>query len=172
VSNGRLVLRLTGSLPEAYSGTVDFIQNQEPLPSFESCRSRLKMAERTIKARVARESGTRGGTTMVAATSNDSNDSSSAPKRNNNNNKGRNNNKNRGKGKGSAQQGGANSGQFSQQPNWGGGVVDHSPMPFPCLFLAAMTQIHDPTTICWAWCAWAQTASLQCYDSIHCSIHC
>lgn len=116
VSNGRLVLRLTGSLPEAYSGTVDFIQNQEPLPSFESCRSQLKMAEHTIKARVARESGTRGGTAMVAATSNDSNDSSSAPKRNNSNNKGRNNNKNRGKGKGSAQQGGANSGQFSQQP--------------------------------------------------------
>ncbi|XP_039039649.1 uncharacterized protein LOC120177641 [Hibiscus syriacus] len=38
VSNGRLVLRLTGSFPEAYNGTVDFIQNQEPLPSFESCR--------------------------------------------------------------------------------------------------------------------------------------
>lgn len=30
VSNGRLVLRLTGSLPEAYSGTVDFIQNKSP----------------------------------------------------------------------------------------------------------------------------------------------
>ena len=111
VSNGRLVLCLTGSLPEAYSGTVDFIQNQEPLPSFESCRSWLKMAERTIKARVARESGTRGGTAMVAATSNDS---SSAPKRNNSNNKGHNNNKNKGQGKASGQQGGASSGQSSQ----------------------------------------------------------
>jgi len=142
VSNGRLVLRLTGSLPEAYSGTVDFIQNQEPLPSFESCRSRLKMAERTIKARVARESGTRGGTTMVAATSNDSNDSSSAPKRNNNNNKGRNNNKNRGKGKGSAQQGGANSGQFSQQPNWGGGGGG----PFHHVLSLPILGSHDPNT--------------------------
>ncbi|KAM6553513.1 hypothetical protein CsatB_014275 [Cannabis sativa] len=38
VSNGQLVLRLIGSLPETYNGTVDFIQNQEPLPSFKSCR--------------------------------------------------------------------------------------------------------------------------------------
>ncbi|XP_055824280.1 uncharacterized protein LOC129892742 [Solanum dulcamara] len=32
VTNSRLVLRLTSSSPEAYSGTVDFIQNQEPFP--------------------------------------------------------------------------------------------------------------------------------------------
>ncbi|XP_057526406.1 uncharacterized protein LOC130805638 [Amaranthus tricolor] len=68
VTNGRLVLRLTGSLPEAYSGTVDYIQNQDPLPSFENCRSRLKMAERTIKARLAREAGgSRGSSAMMAA---------------------------------------------------------------------------------------------------------
>ena len=45
IPNIRLVLKLTAGLYEAYSGTVDFIQNQEPLPSFESCRSLLKLAE-------------------------------------------------------------------------------------------------------------------------------
>ncbi|XP_062085295.1 uncharacterized protein LOC133791382 [Humulus lupulus] len=100
VTNARLVLRLTGSLPEAYGGTVDFIQNQEPLPSFESCRSRLKMAERTIKARQARETGgsssRSGGAAMVAADSSLSSDSSAINKRNNNY-KGRHNSKNNGK---------------------------------------------------------------------------
>lgn len=143
VSNNRLVLRLTGSLPEAFSGTVDFIQNQEPLPSFESCRSRLKMAERTINARTAREaggSGLRGGAAMVAASSDDA---SSAPKRPNNN-KGRNTNKKKGK---PGQQGGSPVGQpgqtYSQQPSqqprppqwstwqpgWGGWAIP--PCPFP-----------------------------------------
>ncbi|XP_062114612.1 uncharacterized protein LOC133825721 [Humulus lupulus] len=106
VSTSRLVLRLTGSLQEAFIGIVDFIQNQEPLPSFESCRPRLKMAERTIKSRTiksrtARESGgpgTRTGAAMVAASS----DSPSSVSKRNNNNKGR-NNKNKGKGKGSGQ---------------------------------------------------------------------
>ena len=87
VTNGRLVLRLTGSLPEAYSGTVDYIQNQEPLPSFESCHSRLKMAKRTIKARQARETGGRSErATMVVATNNASpqNDLSANNNRRNN----------------------------------------------------------------------------------------
>ena len=55
LTNNRLVLKLTAGLPEAYVGTVDIIQNQEPLPSFVSCRSRLKLAERTIKNRLAKE---------------------------------------------------------------------------------------------------------------------
>lgn len=37
LTNNRLVLKLTAGLPEAYVGTVDIIQNQEPLPSFASC---------------------------------------------------------------------------------------------------------------------------------------
>ncbi|XP_021741125.1 uncharacterized protein LOC110707400 [Chenopodium quinoa] len=117
VSNNRLVLRLTGSLPKAFSGTVDFIQNQELLPSFESCRSRLKMAERTIKACTARESGGSGiRTGALVATSTDS--PSSVPKRNNNNNKGRtNSSKNKGKGKGTNQHGRTNGGQSNQPPN-------------------------------------------------------
>lgn len=57
LSNSRLVLKLTGGLPQAYTTIVDFIQNQEPLPSFESCCSRLKLDERTIKNRLAKEGG-------------------------------------------------------------------------------------------------------------------
>lgn len=86
VTDGRLVLRLTGSLPVAYSGTSDYIQNQEPLPSFESCRPGLKMAECTIKARHARENGSRpGGAAMVVVDPSPSPDSSASNKRNNNN---------------------------------------------------------------------------------------
>ncbi|XP_039025772.1 uncharacterized protein LOC120159200 [Hibiscus syriacus] len=55
LSNSILVLKLTAGLPEAYAGTIDIIQNQELLPSFESCRSRLKLAERTINNRLAKE---------------------------------------------------------------------------------------------------------------------
>nr|KYP66503.1 Retrovirus-related Pol polyprotein from transposon TNT 1-94 [Cajanus cajan] len=146
VTNGRLVLRLTGSLPEAYSGTVDFIQNQEPLPSFDSCRSRLKMAERTTKARLARESigsGQRQTAAMLAA----SNDS--APKRPSNgsptNPKPRYHNKGKGKYKNSGQHASQPSGRPSQQqawpthqhqqswpqwqPGWGGWTIP--PCPFP-----------------------------------------
>ena len=56
VSDSRLVLRLIGGLPEAYAGTVDYVQNQDPLPSFESVRSRIKLAERTIKHRASKDS--------------------------------------------------------------------------------------------------------------------
>ena len=67
LSNSRLVLKLTAGLLEAYAGTVDIIQNQEPLPSFDSCRSRLKLAERTIKNRLAKE-GNSGAQSALAAT--------------------------------------------------------------------------------------------------------
>uniref|UniRef100_A0A803NF66 Uncharacterized protein n=1 Tax=Chenopodium quinoa TaxID=63459 RepID=A0A803NF66_CHEQI len=45
-------------------------KNQEPLPSFESCRSRLKLAERTIKNRLAKENGStsRALTALVSST--------------------------------------------------------------------------------------------------------
>ncbi|XP_037495732.1 uncharacterized protein LOC105643143, partial [Jatropha curcas] len=133
VTNGRLVLRLTGSLPEAYGGMVDFIQNQEPLPSFESCHSRLKMVERTIKARHAREnggSGSRsGGAAMVAAHSSMMSDSSASNKRNNNN-KGRGNSKNNGKKKAQQNYNGAGASQptHSRHINQ---TVAASPRPNP-----------------------------------------
>ena len=58
IPNTRLILKMTAGLPEAYARTVDFIQNKEPLPTFKSCRSRLKLAERTIKNRLAKEGAT------------------------------------------------------------------------------------------------------------------
>lgn len=70
LSNSRLVLKLTAGLPEAYAGTVDIIQNQEPLPSFESCRSHLKLAERTIKNRLAKEVNSGRPAALVAASNN------------------------------------------------------------------------------------------------------
>uniref|UniRef100_A0A803LN21 Uncharacterized protein n=1 Tax=Chenopodium quinoa TaxID=63459 RepID=A0A803LN21_CHEQI len=44
IPDTRLTLKLTAGLPEAYAGTVDFIQNQEPLPSFESCRLSIEIS--------------------------------------------------------------------------------------------------------------------------------
>ncbi|XP_039012987.1 uncharacterized protein LOC120142342 [Hibiscus syriacus] len=57
IPNSRLILKLTAGLPKVYARIMDFIQNQEPLPSFESFRSHLKLAERTIKNRLAKEGG-------------------------------------------------------------------------------------------------------------------
>ncbi|XP_021715960.1 uncharacterized protein LOC110683860 [Chenopodium quinoa] len=70
IPDTRLILKMTAGLPEAYAGMVDFIQNQEPLPSFESCRSCLKLAERTIKNRLAKEGGpsSRPPTALVSST--------------------------------------------------------------------------------------------------------
>uniref|UniRef100_A0A803MGR4 Retrotransposon Copia-like N-terminal domain-containing protein n=1 Tax=Chenopodium quinoa TaxID=63459 RepID=A0A803MGR4_CHEQI len=69
--------QMTASLPEAYAGTVDFIQNQEPLPSFESCRSCLKLAQRTIKHRLAKEGGTTSRpTALVSSTTHHQEESS------------------------------------------------------------------------------------------------
>uniref|UniRef100_A0A803LFX3 Major facilitator superfamily (MFS) profile domain-containing protein n=1 Tax=Chenopodium quinoa TaxID=63459 RepID=A0A803LFX3_CHEQI len=113
VSNNRLVLRLTGSLPEAFSGIIDFIQNQDPLPSFDSCWSRLKLAERTIAARTARENGNRPSSALVAEINTSS--SSSSPQYSNNNNRGK-MNKNKGKTKGHGQQGWACNNGSGQQP--------------------------------------------------------
>uniref|UniRef100_A0A803MEK4 Uncharacterized protein n=1 Tax=Chenopodium quinoa TaxID=63459 RepID=A0A803MEK4_CHEQI len=79
---------MTAGLPQAYAGKVDFIQNQEPLPSFESCRSRLKLAERTIKNRLAKEGGatSRQPTALVTSTNQQPTDSSGNSNRSNNRN--------------------------------------------------------------------------------------
>ncbi|XP_062112912.1 uncharacterized protein LOC133824067 [Humulus lupulus] len=66
VTNARLILKLTGGLPESYSGVVDYIHNQEPPPAFESCRSRLKLCEMAIKNAAAKENG--GAAALVATT--------------------------------------------------------------------------------------------------------
>lgn len=109
VPNSRLILKLIGGLPEAYAGTVDFIQNQDPLPPFENCRSRLKLTERTIKNRLAKESNSTSNTALFTTSTTNSNSqaaiagsSSSIPGRNtrNKNNKGARNPRNNGKGRG------------------------------------------------------------------------
>ena len=72
LTNSKLVLKLTAGLPKAYVGTVDIIQNQEPLPSFASCRSRLKLAGRTIKNRLAKEDNSGNRSQVALLTSTDS----------------------------------------------------------------------------------------------------
>lgn len=121
VTNSRLVLKLTAGLPESYAGTVDFIQNQDPLPPFENCRSRLKLAERTIKNRLAKEGNTiTKPTALLTASSNDSNHGNSAdyPRQNHNNknNRGKGNRKN--PGRGSYGRGQATSGSNLQRQQW------------------------------------------------------
>ena len=101
VSESRLVLRLLSGLTEAYSGTVDYVQNQDPLPSFESVRSRIKLAERTLKHRAHKEAG---GSALLASSgghnSGDTSDSvipsSSSGRYNNTNTKNKKKNNNRG----------------------------------------------------------------------------
>jgi len=72
LTNSRLGLKLTVGLPEAYARTVDIIQNQEPLPSFASCRSRLKLAERTIKNCLAKEGNSNNRSQAALLTNTDS----------------------------------------------------------------------------------------------------
>ncbi|XP_021766317.1 uncharacterized protein LOC110730802 [Chenopodium quinoa] len=82
IPDTRLILKMTAGLPEAYAGTVDFIQNQEPLPTFESCRSRLKLADRTIKNRLAKESdATSRPTTALLSTTGSSHQTESSASR-------------------------------------------------------------------------------------------
>ncbi|XP_060181974.1 uncharacterized protein LOC132611577 [Lycium barbarum] len=124
VANSRLVLRLIGGLPKAYSGTTDFVQNQDPLPPFESVRSRIKLAERTLKNRLSKEAG--GNAAFIASTggaqpgnmehvnSNSQNNFSSSSnhgKNNNNKNKKKNNNgKNNGQNRNNGRSGGVQNG--------------------------------------------------------------
>lgn len=178
VSNSTLVLRLTGSLPDAFSGTVDYIQNQDPLPSFDSCRSRLKLAERTIQSRLSRESGSRFNTALVAE-----NAYSSSHRNTNNNNSGR-FNRYRGHGRGGSGNQQHHSTRSSQQvassqqhntqhvrknpllssPIYRGNKVGVGlpSMPIPNLSPAAQAE-SSSTTIQWAGCSWPKASSLPCF---------
>ncbi|KMT08527.1 hypothetical protein BVRB_6g138100 [Beta vulgaris subsp. vulgaris] len=77
INNTGLVLKLTRNLSEAYSTTCDFIQNQSPLPQFENFRTRLKLIERTIKARLAKDNNRTSATNLIAGAPSDSNASNS-----------------------------------------------------------------------------------------------
>ena len=127
IPDTRLILKMTAGLPEAYAGMVDFIQNQEPLPTFESCRSRLKLAECTFKNRLAKEGATtrRQQTALVSFTGsphqyNFHGNSTRASNKNSKQKKSTNKTSTKGRASGSApQQSGPNNGQpwqFQQGP--------------------------------------------------------
>ncbi|XP_073032584.1 uncharacterized protein [Primulina eburnea] len=131
VTNSRLVLKLTGGLPEAYSGVVDYIQNQDPLPTFENCRSRIKLRERTIKSAAAKEGG---GATSLLATANgtqpldDAHSPNTAGRTNNNHSK----NKKK------------NYGEVTTNPTVEGITAVAPPMALEILFLPQTHSSHVP----------------------------
>ncbi|KMT08058.1 hypothetical protein BVRB_6g144120 [Beta vulgaris subsp. vulgaris] len=57
VTKSRLVHKLVGGLPDTYGGIIDYVHNQDPIPPFETVRSRFTLVERTIKNRAKREGG-------------------------------------------------------------------------------------------------------------------
>ncbi|XP_056694490.1 uncharacterized protein [Spinacia oleracea] len=118
VANSRLVLRLIGGLPEAYSGTVDYVQNQDPLPPFARVRSRIKLAERTMKHRAARESS---GSALLASTGGSTSSGNSGPTNSySSNNYGRYNNNNKNKKKNYGKGGGQNRNNHNNYRGGGG----------------------------------------------------
>jgi hypothetical protein len=56
VNNTRLVLKMISGLTDSYAGFVTYIQQHDPLPTFETAKSRLELEESTMAQRVARES--------------------------------------------------------------------------------------------------------------------
>jgi len=56
VNNTRLVLKIIYGRTESYAGFVTYIQQHDPLPTFETAKSWLELEESTMVQRVARES--------------------------------------------------------------------------------------------------------------------
>jgi uncharacterized membrane protein YgcG len=129
VNNTRLVLKMISGLTDSYAGFVTYIQQHDPLPTFETAKSRLELEESTMNQRTARESSSISTPAALLAKTPNSDDSSASPTVNlarqphqqnnhsNNSNRGRNNN--RGKGRSSGR-GGRNS-HSGVQYNGGGG---------------------------------------------------
>ncbi|GAU50662.1 hypothetical protein TSUD_410300 [Trifolium subterraneum] len=121
VNNTRLVLKMISGLTDSYAGFVTYIQQHDPLPTFETAKTRLELEESTMIQRVARESGNQSSPTAFLAKSEDANSSSFASPThherhslNNNNHRGNNHNRgrnsNRGKGKHTGRGGRSNNG--------------------------------------------------------------
>lgn len=68
VDNDRLVLQLIAGLNEQYEGIATILQQQEPLPSFYTARSKLVQVE-SRKAEQALHASKNAGTALVAGTS-------------------------------------------------------------------------------------------------------
>jgi len=128
---------MIAGLTDAYVDFVTYIQQHDPLPPFETAKSRLQLKESTILLRATRESGSSSSTTSLVANSQNFDDdmnrqnSSQGIHNNNNNhrNRGNKNNKNLGGqnsgrgGRGSSDDGfsggqGAGSGNRGQQQQW------------------------------------------------------
>ncbi|XP_045798114.1 uncharacterized protein LOC123892370 [Trifolium pratense] len=56
VNNTRLVLKMISGLTDSYVGFLTYIQQHDPLPQFETAKSRLELEESTMAQRIARES--------------------------------------------------------------------------------------------------------------------
>ncbi|GAU43462.1 hypothetical protein TSUD_141000 [Trifolium subterraneum] len=114
VNNTRLVLKMISGLTDSYAGFVTYIQQHDPLPTFETANTRLELEELTMAQRTARESRTISSPVamLVKTPTSDDFDVNSARNftstngnRTNNNNRGKNGN--RGKGRSSGRGGGA-----------------------------------------------------------------
>jgi uncharacterized membrane protein YgcG len=93
VNNTRLVLKMISGLTDSYAGFVTYIQQHDPLPTFETTKSRLELEESTMIQRVARESGNTSSSAALLAKSQPSDEaipshasSSTRPSHNNNSN--------------------------------------------------------------------------------------
>ncbi|XP_058780678.1 uncharacterized protein LOC131654755 [Vicia villosa] len=137
VNNTRFMLKMIFGLSDLYAGFVTYIQQHDPLPTFETAKSRLELEESTMIQRVARESDNQSSSTTLLTRSKDANTSPSSPlanpvryplnnnnsNRGNNNNHGRNGNRgNKGKnfdrgGRGN-NDGGSSGGGHGQYPQW------------------------------------------------------
>ncbi|GAU34543.1 hypothetical protein TSUD_219260 [Trifolium subterraneum] len=100
INNTRLVLKMISGLTDSYAGFVTYIQQHDPLPTFEIEKSRLELEESTMTQCVARESGNTSTTLLVKSQNSDEISPSSTPypinpvrpSTNNNNHHGSNNN--------------------------------------------------------------------------------
>jgi hypothetical protein len=68
VSNTCLVLKMISGLTDAYAGFVTYIQQHDPLPTFDAAKSRLELEESTILQRAARDSSSLTPAALVANT--------------------------------------------------------------------------------------------------------
>ncbi|MCH79418.1 polynucleotidyl transferase [Trifolium medium] len=118
VNNTRLVLKMISGLTDSYAGFVTYIQQHDPLPTFETAKSRLELEESTMAQRVARESSNPSSPAALLVKSQDDSSSSSSPtatstrgfNNNNSSNRGTNRGRNEGhKGRNAGSKGGRNS---------------------------------------------------------------
>jgi len=124
VNNTRLMLKMISGLTDSYAGFVTYIQQQDPLLTFETAKSRLELEKSTMAQRVARESSHSSSQEALLMKSQDENlFSSTSPTTNhvrvvnNNNSRCHGNHNNRGRNRGK----GRNSGRGGHSNNGGGG---------------------------------------------------